>query len=64
MTAWSVILNRMDMPSKPWKECRIGAVAVSAGAADAGKVPLLGADGTIDTTMVNYTIVDIDCGGF
>jgi hypothetical protein len=51
-TIWSIITNRKDGISKVWKEWRSSLLDVSTGAADAGAVVRLGADGKIDPSML------------
>ena len=61
-TTWSVLLNRIDnaLGNPPWKEWRAMVVSASEGAASAGSIPMLGADGKLDPSMVSSSGTTID----
>ena len=53
MTLWSVIVNRKDVLGQAfWTEWRNALISVSTGAADAGAIPMLDANGQIDPSMI------------
>lgn len=68
-TIWSVIVNRKDALGQAfWTEWRNMIVSVSTGAADAGAIPMLDANGQIDPSMIppglggNYVQTLVDFG--